>query len=51
MAWTTMEIVMSEELKQRLHDTAQKQGKEIGEFVQKLCSPTLKISRMVSWLM
>ena len=34
MAWTTMEIVMSEELKQRLHDAAQKRGKEIGEFVQ-----------------
>jgi len=34
MAWTTMEIVMSEELKQRLLDAAQKQEKEIGEFVQ-----------------
>ena len=34
MAWTTMEIVLSEDLKQRLEAAALKQDKEIGEFVQ-----------------
>ncbi len=34
MAWTTMEIVMSEELKERLQAAARKQDKEIGEFIQ-----------------
>ena len=33
-AWTTMEMTMSEELKQRLSDVAQKQNREIGEFIQ-----------------
>ena len=34
MSWTTMEIVVSEELKERLHAAARTQDKEIGEFIQ-----------------
>lgn len=34
MAWITMEIVLSEELKQLLIDAARRQSEEIGEFVQ-----------------
>lgn len=34
MAWTTMEVVVSEELKERLQVAARRQDKEIGEFLQ-----------------
>lgn len=34
MAWTTMEVVVSDELKQRVLDAALQQGKEPGEFIQ-----------------
>ena len=34
MAWTTMEITLSEELKSRLEEAARSQQKELGEFVQ-----------------
>jgi len=34
MAWTTMEIVLSEELKQRLNTLAAKAGKTVQEFAQ-----------------
>ncbi len=34
MAWTTMEIVMSEDLKRRLHEVAPRAGKTVQEFAQ-----------------
>ncbi|HEX4652150.1 MAG TPA: hypothetical protein VH250_11675 [Granulicella sp.] len=34
MAQTSMEIVLSEDLKQRLHVAAKSQGKSVQEFVQ-----------------